>query len=230
MLYPIMSNEEYRMAFSFHFFSSSSNIQQDQCIYRNEIIQNLRSLNISQSSINKILRIVENMPCVDQMQRMLAFLTQLKDEKIQCEPYYLYSNYVAEFFCALSSLGFFASAFIYKDYLTLALAFFAILSHAVPLQILNNCDKIAAIAKTVHIATYYSLLLKNPDFIALGMLTAALGIAEFSVGRKYKEFFNGSLHSAWHLATAFGIYKFNDMLIKNLPMENADSSTLNYAK
>lgn len=177
--------------------------------YRNDIRNNLKTLRVSDHAIQKILNTVDAMPAAEHMLGALKFLTTLTDKKSVCEDYYLHSDYIAEFFCTISNLGFFAVAWYYNDYATLLAGIFSTVSHAIPLKRLNELDKLAAVAVFLKVLSHYDVLATNPAMIVCGALTFAFGALDLYAGRKHKEIFGPVFHVAWHLSAAFALYKFN---------------------
>ena len=73
----------------------------------------------------------------------------LTDSGSQREDWYVISNYIAEFWCCLSNIGFFIVCWYHnwdpKTLPILLAGFFSAISHAVPLQILLYCDKMGVL-------------------------------------------------------------------------------------
>jgi len=192
----------------------SSNKETRIDAYKKEIIISLSTIGFNSETIKKILNSFDNIPGSDHILGAIKFLTELTDKKSICEDYYLHSDYIAEYYCTISNLGFFAVAYYYNDYATLFAATFSALSHAIPLKRLNELDKIAAVALFLQIIFHYDAIVKNPEIIASGISVFLLGALDIMVGRKNKENFGPSFHVAWHLAAAFALYKFNHALIE----------------
>lgn len=177
--------------------------------YKKQIIEHLKVLKINENATSKMLDAIDKMPASTHLLGAVQFLTELTDKKSVCENYYAHSDYIAEYFCTLSNLGFFAVAFYYRDYAALFVATFSALSHAIPLKRLNDLDKIAAVTAFIIIISHYNLITKNPAIAASGVVTFSIGALDFFIGRKYKDSLGPLFHSAWHLAAAYAMYQFN---------------------
>lgn len=195
---------------SFSFFNaSSSETENKNLYYKNEIISHLKYLKLSQQSIDTILNTVDKMPAHTHVLGALAFLTELTNQHSRCEKHYNRSDYLAEYFCTLSNIGFFAVAFYYQDYATLCAGTFSALSHAIPLKRLNDLDKIAALSLFIKVISNYQLVMNHPAIMAAGVATFGFGLLDLTIGRKHLATLGPIFHSAWHLAAAFSMYKFN---------------------
>lgn len=178
-------------------------------ILKQNVIQNLKTLKVSDEAINKIFNTIESMCASSHVLRALNFLTQLTGKTGYDEKFYQHSDYIAEYFCTISNLGFFAVAWMYSDYATLIAGVFSALSHAVPLKILNNLDKIAAHGLFLKVISHYDVLLNNPLALASGAVALTVGGFAIGVGKKNLDKYGASPHVLWHLAAAFALYKFN---------------------
>lgn len=195
---------------TFSFFNASSPSTNNKDLqYKHEIITNLEYLKLSKTSIDKILNVVDNMPAHTNVLGSLAFLTELTNQHSRCEKHYNHSDYLAEYFCTLSNIGFFAVAFYYKDYATLSAGIFSALSHAIPLKRLNDLDKLAALSLFIKVISNYQIIAHNPGIVAAGAATFTFGVLDMAIGRKHLDTLGPFFHSAWHLAAAFSMYKFN---------------------
>ena len=114
----------------------------------------------------------------------------------QRENWHMYTPYIAEFWCALSSLSCLIFSLILGFYFLAVVFFFSFLSHSIPWFGLNVLDKIAALC----IATEFtSWLLFFPQ---VRMLTS-LGLLIWLD----KECPSTYLHIAWHfIAFSFYVY------------------------
>ncbi len=177
--------------------------------YKQQIRLNLNAINFSDEAINKILGAVDKMPASSHVFRALQFLTTLTDKTSRCENHYLHSHLIAEYFCTLSNFGFFAVAYYYQDYVTLAAGIFSAVSHAVPLKRLNELDKIAAVAVFLKMISHYDVLMNNPGILIGGATALTTGVLDIKVGRNNLDVMGPVMHVAWHLATAFVLYQFN---------------------
>lgn len=70
-----------------------------------QIINNLKILQVNDECIELIMNAVDNLPGTDHIKGALKFLTQITDVKSKREDYYQHSNYFAEYFCTISNLG-----------------------------------------------------------------------------------------------------------------------------
>lgn len=175
------------------------------------IIENLKILKVTDASIDKIFNTVDNMRGSTHALRALNFLTQLTSKAGYDEKFYQHSDYIAEYFCTISNLGFFAVAWMYHDYEALIAGIFSALSHAIPLKFLNDLDKIAACALFLKVISHYDVLINNPLVLACG--AAALTIGGLAgVGKRNLEKYGASPHVLWHLSAAFALYKFNQAI------------------
>ena len=183
--------------------------------YKAQIKSRLEALRVHEKSIKKMLDAFDKIPA-GQLQAMsagaLAFLTELTDKESHCEEHYRHSDHLAEFFCTLTNIGFFAVGFYYRDYAVLLAGTFSLVSHAIPLKRLNELDKLAAVAAVFKILYNYDVLLTSPATVAAGVTALTVGAIDLGVRRgklKPLEDYRGAIHSAWHLAAAFTSYQFH---------------------
>lgn len=174
-----------------------------------EITNNLKTLGISESCIQRIMHAVDSMPGKDHVQGALTFLTALTAKKSQREDYYKYSSYLAEYFCTISNLGLFAVAYYYGDYAILAAATFSALSHAIPLQRLHDLDMLGIFIIFSKAMLNYKVIMERPEVLAWAAGAMTVNILDTVITRTHLNKIGPSLHVAWHLAAAFALYKFN---------------------
>lgn len=188
--------------------------------YKNKLIDNLKKLKISQESVDYLLEVVDKMPTRSQAHRILAFLTEYTDNSSCCEEHYLHSENIAEFYCTLTNIGFFAVGFYYQDYATLAAAIFSTISHAIPLKGLIALDILAANFVFLKVLSNYPLLVSYPNILTAGLVTFTFGALDKFVGRNHLDTFGSLFHSAWHLSAAFALFNFNQAQLsvsENIP-------------
>ena len=178
-----------------------------------DILNNLKTLGISELCIQRIMSAIDKMPRKDHLEGALRFLTEITDKKSKRENYYQYSNYLAEYFCTLSNLGLFAVAFYYNDYATLIAATFSALSHAIPSQRLHDLDMLGVFIIFGKAIANYKMIMQRPDVLAWGIGALTVNILDTVITRSYLDKIGPSLHVTWHLAAAFALYKFNQAQI-----------------
>ena len=181
---------------------------------KQQIIENLQTLRVSEDCAKRIMDAVENMPGKDHIQGALKFLTQITEKKSKREDYYQYSNYMAEYFCTISNLGLFAVAFYYGDFVTLAAATFSALSHAIPSQRLHDLDMLGVFLIFGKAIANYKTIMERPEVLAWGAGALAINVMDTFITRKYLDKIGPSLHVTWHLAAALALYKFNQAQIE----------------
>lgn len=179
-----------------------------------EILNNLKTLGINETSIQRIMNAVEKMTGKDHLKGALKFLTEITNKKSQRENYYQYSNYMAEYFCTISNLGLFAVAYYYSDYATLAAATFSALSHAIPSQRLHDLDMLGVFIIFGKAFANYKMLMQRPDVISWGIGALTVNILDTIITRSHLNKIGPSIHVTWHLAAAFALYKFNQAQIE----------------
>lgn len=190
-------------------------IKQD---HKKKITENLKILRVSDASIQSIFATVEKMPAAEHILVALNFLTEITDKHSQCEHFYLHSDYLAEFFCTLSNIGFFAVAYYQRDLVTLAVGIFSTISHAIPLKRLNDLDKLAAVSAFLYVLANYDVVLASPAILIASLITAGFGIVDMAIGRPNKDIFGSTFHVLWHFAVAFALFQFNDAKVDKLRM------------
>lgn len=207
-------------------FQSADALKDQFQLYRSQIISHLEILRVSPEAIKKILTTIDKIP-VDQIKVVgagaLAFLTELTNKESQCEDHYRYSEHLAEYFCTLTNVGFFAVAAYYGDYAALLAGTFSAVSHAIPLKRLNELDKFAAMLASLKILYNYDVVLNSPTVLMAGITTLTFGGIDLGIryGKlKPLEDYRGALHCAWHLAAACTLYKFNQAHLQQVNMNN----------
>lgn len=181
---------------------------------RQKIISNLETLKLSKKSIDRIMAAVDKMPGKDHVMGALKFLTEITAKKGQREEWYTRSDLLAEYFCTLSNIGFFAVGFYYNDWFTLCAATFSALSHAIPLQRLHELDIAAALAVFAYAASHYAMLVERPDVLLAGAGTLTIGLLDLIVTRNYLDKVGASFHVAWHIAASCALFHFNQIKVE----------------
>jgi hypothetical protein len=179
-----------------------------------DILNNLKTLGISEPCIQRIMNVVDKIPGKDHVKGALKFLTEITTKKSQRENYYQYSNYFAEYFCTISNLGLFAVAFYYNDYATLAAATFSALSHAIPSQRVHDLDMLGVFIIFGKAIANYKMIMQRPDVLAWGMGAVTINVLDTLITRSHLDKIGPSIHLTWHLAAAFALYKFNQAQIQ----------------
>lgn len=197
---------------AFRLFDKRSVDELEIARLKKNIIENLTILKFSDNTINKIFDTVENMRGSSQMIRALNFLSQLTSKTGYDEKFYQYSNHIAEYFCTISNLGFFAVSWMYQDYGVLIAGIFSALSHAIPLKILNDLDKVAACGLFLKAISHYDVLLDNPLVLASGAAALTMGGLASGVAKKNLDKYGATPHVLWHLLAAFALYKLNQAI------------------
>lgn len=181
---------------------------------REQIKHNLTVLRMSDECIERILNAVERMPCKNHVKGALKFLTAITDEKSRREEYYQISNYIAEFFCTISNLGLFAVGIYFKDFAVLLAASFSAISHAIPLQRLNDLDKIGVLAIFIKAAISYKLFMERPELLAWGAGALVVNVLDTYISRRHLDRIGPSLHVLWHLSAALALYKIDQAQVE----------------
>jgi hypothetical protein len=181
---------------------------------REQIILNLTTLRVSEESAERIMNAIENMRCKNQIKGALKFLTTITNEKSKREEYYLYSNFIAEFFCTISNLGLFAVGIYFEDFAILLAATFSAISHAIPLQRLNELDKLGVLIIFVKALINYKIFLERPELFAWGAGALAINVLDTFITPRYLEKIGPSLHVIWHLAAALVLFKIEQAQVE----------------
>ncbi|KTD75491.1 prolyl oligopeptidase family serine peptidase [Legionella waltersii] len=179
---------------------------------RDILSTNLEKLNISGENINNILLVIDKMPSHSKVYKALIYLSEYKNKSSMCEKHYIHSDYIAEYFCTLTNIGFFAVGIYYQDYLIVSIALFSTLSHAIPLRRLNELDKIAAVSTFINVLSNYQLLSQYPSTLIFGIATFIFGVLDQWVGRKDLDKYGSFFHCAWHLTAAFALFNCKQLL------------------
>lgn len=181
---------------------------------RQQLIDHLKVLQVSDDCAERIMNAVERMPGKDPIKGALKFLTKITNEKSKREDYYRHSKFIAEFFCTISNLGLFAVGIYYADFATLIAATFSALSHAVPLQRLNELDKIGVLVIFGKVLANYKLFMERPELLAWGAGALTVNLMDTVITKKYLDKIGPSLHVAWHLAAALALYKIDQASVE----------------
>lgn len=189
-------------------------------LFRSDIQNNLRAMNWKMTGEQRILSVLDTILSPlpeDHRLGVEKLLTTLSQSKSQSEVLYQHSSWIAELFCTLSCVGFFAVAYHYSDYFALAVGVFSLLSHVIPTLCLNRLDIAAAnlaVARMVLPAltwlaypllenrglddlispemlefskSSYEATLGNSAFLKIGLTILASGVVEYTVGRQNKD-------------------------------------------
>ncbi len=147
-----------------------------------------------------------NRPLSENIHKFFSMPTKQKSRR---ENYYQYSNYLAEYWCTLSNLGFVAVGCYYKDFATLAAATFSALSHATPLQRLHDLDMIAVACVLGKAICNQDVILNRNDVMAAGAAALAINVIDTILTRKHGDKIGPWLHVAWHIAAAIALGVLN---------------------
>jgi hypothetical protein len=186
---------------------------------RNEIISNLKKINIAEESAKRFVDMVERLPGKDTLETVLKYLTHEKNPGSQREKYYQFSNYIAEFFCALSNAGFFAVGFKYGDYSVLTAGLLSALSHTIPFESLQLLDYVGILTVFAKAASEYKTLAAKPTTFAWAGGAIGVNIVDTLVARIAKKYYPEDhylntivtpiTHVSWHLSAAFALYELD---------------------
>jgi hypothetical protein len=94
---------------------------------KNKIKNILTSVRMSEKNIKRVMETVDRLSDSEHMQNALNFLTEAVHKSSKREMHYLHSDYLAEYFCTLSNVGFFAVGLYYRDYITMFAGIFSLL-------------------------------------------------------------------------------------------------------
>lgn len=189
-----------------------------------DIFRKLALFGLTAAAIQRIATAFYSMTDPQQRQAAYAFLSEVTAQKSVREAYYQHSDYIAEFFCTLSNLGFFAVAYHYKDYAALLAGTFSALSHAIPSQRLHDLDMLGVFIALFKVAMNYKVLLDNPDVLAVGAGALALNGLDTFIARFFPEqveTISPVIHSCWHLGAAYALHRLNHAATATVPADQA---------
>lgn len=129
-----------------------------------------------------------------------SFFGKLTDPKSQRENWYAVSPYIAEFWCALSNVGFIYVGIKDKSPELLFAGCASIASHTIPKQWLLYVDKLGVLVVLSKVIREYSTLKADPSlFLQLGTLGIINGTDAYLARNKGVTW----PHVLWHLSAAY---------------------------
>ncbi len=132
------------------------------------------------------------------------------------ELHYVRSSWIAEFWCTLSNIGFFVVACMYGDVVTLFAATASVLSHCVPLERVHDLDLIGVACVFLRVAYYSPLLIQHPEVMMVGSGALFINRVDAYVTRRYVRTIGATLHVVWHIASAYALYRFDQMIVDSM--------------
>lgn len=134
-----------------------------------------------------------------------SFFGALTDSKSQREDWYTITPYIAEFWCAVSNIGFIAAGIHCKSPELLFAGTASIVSHTIPKQWLLYVDKIGVLLVLSKVIREYKTLTNNPWLLIPVGMAGIINITDAYLAR------NKGLtwpHVVWHLSSALLAYDF----------------------
>ncbi len=128
-----------------------------------------------------------------------GFFTKLMDPKSQRENWYTVSNHIAEFWCAMSNIGFFYVANKHRSPELLFAGLASLAAHSAPKQWLLTVDKIGVLLVLTKCIREYSVVQKNPWLIGPVALAGLINAADAYLARTRGYTWP---HVVWHLSSA----------------------------
>lgn len=140
-----------------------------------------------------------------QDEKSTNFFTRLTDSQSQRENWYKISPYVAEFWCAVSNIGFIYVGIQHKSPELICAGLASIISHSIPKQWLLTVDKLGVALVASKIIREHNAIAHNPMIIAPLAAAGAINLADAYLARK-KGF--TVPHVIWHLSAAYSAHLF----------------------
>jgi hypothetical protein len=142
-----------------------------------------------------------------------SFFEKLTEHKSQREDWYKVTPYIAEFWCALSNIGFFYVGFKHAVPELIFAGTASFLSHSIPKQWLLTVDKIGVLIVAIKFITLYPTIVANPWLLAPAVIAATINLADAYLSRTKGQTWP---HVVWHLSAAFlANLVLNNVLKKN---------------
>lgn len=121
-------------------------------------------------------------------------------EGSQRENWYDVTPYVAEFWCAVTSIPMLSAAIVNQNPCMFLAAFFSIASHTIPRKWVHDLDMIGAALMIIQILRFHMIFVWLPDlfiqFVMLGVLLCLDVMAARAFGFMH-------VHLVWHLGVAY---------------------------
>jgi len=134
-----------------------------------------------------------------------GFFNKLTDPKSQREDWYKVTPYIAEFWCAISNIGFLAAGIHCRSPELLFAGTASILSHSIPKQWLLYVDKIGVLLVLSKVLREHETLTDNPWLLVPVGIAGLINATDAYLAR------NKGLtwpHIVWHLSSALLAYDF----------------------
>ncbi len=128
-----------------------------------------------------------------------SFFGKVLDPNSQREDWYKVSEYVAEFWCTASNIGFFIVGIRYRSVELIVAGLASAVSHAIPKQWLNIVDKMGVALVAIKVLANYTVILKHPWLLAPLAVAGAVNWMDAYRARKHGE---NLPHVVWHLTAA----------------------------
>lgn len=108
--------------------------------------------------------------------------------------------YIAEFWCALSNIGFFYVGFAHGSPELIFAGTASLLSHSIPKQWLLTIDKIGVVIVAIKFITFYPIIRAHPWLLAPAAIAGIINAADAYLARTSGRTLP---HVVWHLSAAF---------------------------
>lgn len=129
------------------------------------------------------------------------FFKTLTDPASQRENWYSVTPYIAEFWCALSNIGFFIAGIKHKSPELMIAGTASLASHTVPKKWLHTIDLLGVAIAFGGIAfKYRKFIRENPRFLLLGGAAGAINAIDAYFARNKGKTVS---HVIWHLSAAY---------------------------
>ena len=147
------------------------------------------------------------------------FFHKLTDSKSQRENWYQVTPFIAEFYCAISNIGFIYVAWKYKCIELLFAGIASIISHSIPKQWLLYVDKLGVIIAFSKLTREFNVILQYPWLIIPIVMCGTINIFDAYLART-KDLTSRHIisyctitHVIWHFSSAFMSHIFLSKLV-----------------
>lgn len=138
-----------------------------------------------------------------------AFITRMlrpTDEKSRREEGK--SDYIVEFWCTISNIGFFLVGIYFCEPLIIFSGVASALSHAFPRQGLHDLDILAVIAMGTKITLNLGVFISHPGLLLIATATILVNVIDTICSRNNYQKIGPWLHVLWHLTAAASMFVF----------------------
>lgn len=138
------------------------------------------------------------------------YFGKLTEAKSQREDWYQVTPYMAEFWCAVSNIGFIYAGVQHKSPELLFAGVASLVSHSIPKQWLLHVDKLGVLIALTKLIREREVLKQNPKLLLPIALAGGVGLFDVYLARKRGR---SEGHVLWHLCAAYAANEF----LKNVP-------------